>query len=286
MDSSKKQFQQKEKKNKFEAVFKNAPDPMFIHDLQGNFLEVNEAACKKLGYSKNELLKMGPADIDTPEYASQVKNKIKELKEKGEVFIETEHVTKDGKNIPVELNSKIIDYKGEEVVLSVARDISDRKTLSKIQKQSKTLLDLIPSAVFTVDENRRITSWNKAAEKISGFSADEMIGHECLKFALSPCNENCGLLDKDIKKPVYGKECIVKCKDGKKIVVSKNVGVLKNEKGDFIGGVESFEDLSKIKKTEKKIKEKVQELEKINKLMVGREEKMIELKEKIKKNKK
>jgi PAS domain S-box-containing protein len=272
-----------EEKGEFENIFNNAPDAMFIHDLQGNFLEVNEKACENLGYSKETLLKMNAKDIDAPEYASQIKNKIEKMKKTGEATMETAHITKKGKRLPIELSSKIINYQNDKAVFSIARSVSNRNKFSELKKQSETLFNLIPSAVFTVDRDKKITGWNKAAEKITGFSAEEIIGHKCSKFTLSPCEEKCGLLDEKVKKPIYGKECIIKNKKGEKIKISKNVGTLRDENGKFIGGIESFEDLSEIKKVQKKLEEKIQELKKMNDLMIGREEKMIELKEKIKK---
>ncbi|MGM0368506.1 MAG: diguanylate cyclase domain-containing protein [Actinomycetota bacterium] len=116
---------------KFKTLFNNINDAVFIHDLEGNFLEVNEVACSRLGYSRDEFFEMSPREIDSPEYSTLVEERIKELKEKGAVFFETEHVTKSGKKIPVELNSKVIDYEGQKAILSVARDITERKQAEK-----------------------------------------------------------------------------------------------------------------------------------------------------------
>ncbi len=120
---------------KFITLFNSINDAVFIHDLEGNFLEVNEVACRRLGYSRDEFFEMSPREIDSPEYAPLVEERIKKLKEKGAVFFETEHVTKGGKKIPVELNSKVIDYEGQKAILSVARDITERKQAEKKIKE-------------------------------------------------------------------------------------------------------------------------------------------------------
>jgi len=106
----------------YEYIFNESSDTIFIHDLQGKFLEVNQTACKKLGYTKQELLKMGPARIDSPKFAKFVPKRIKELKEKGHLIFESAHVTKSGREIPVEISSKIINYNGQPAILSIARD--------------------------------------------------------------------------------------------------------------------------------------------------------------------
>lgn len=112
---------------KFRTLFDNAGDAIFIHDLEGNFLEVNRAACERLGYTRQELLDMTPEDIDSPEYAELVPQRVEELRETGQSVMETAHVTSDGTPIPVELNARVIEFEGQPAILSIARDISRRK---------------------------------------------------------------------------------------------------------------------------------------------------------------
>lgn len=126
---------------KYRMLFENASDAIFIHDLKGNFLEVNSVACNRLGYTKEELKEMTPMDIDAPEYTDLVQKRIKELEEKGQVFFETAHVTKEGKQISIELSSKVIDYEGEKAVLSIARDITKRKEAERELKEYKNRLE-------------------------------------------------------------------------------------------------------------------------------------------------
>lgn len=122
---------------KFRNLFDHASDSIFIHDLDGHFLEVNKMACKHLGYSKEKLLQITLKDIDTPEYRALVPERIKELRQKGRIIFESAHVRKDGKIIPVEINSQTIDYNGEPAVLSIARDITDRKQAEEALKHSE-----------------------------------------------------------------------------------------------------------------------------------------------------
>ena len=68
-----------EAEEKFRNLFNGASDAIFIHDLKGHFLEVNEIACKRLGYSREELLRMTAIDIDTEEYAPLVAERIKQI---------------------------------------------------------------------------------------------------------------------------------------------------------------------------------------------------------------
>jgi len=120
---------------KFESVFNNLADAVFIHDLQGHFLEVNQTAADRLGYSREELLQMRPQDIDDVESAEKVAARMKEMQEKGQITFETVHISKDATKIPSELNSKVIQYLGKPAVLTVARDITERKKDEKVLEE-------------------------------------------------------------------------------------------------------------------------------------------------------
>lgn len=126
-EQKKVEIQLKNAEKKFRELFDNASDAIAIHDLEGHFLEVNKTLCERLGYTKEELLHMTPPDIDLPEYAVLVPKRMEELKQKGHLFFETVHMTKNGKKIPIESSSRIIEFEGTPAVLSIARDITDRK---------------------------------------------------------------------------------------------------------------------------------------------------------------
>ena len=121
---------------KFKTMFNNASDAIFIHDLGGRFMEVNQVACKRLGYTKEELLKMNLMDLDSPKLVTIVPARTDELSQRGHIFYETVHVRQDGTAIPIELSSRIIEYEGEPVALSIARDITERKQAEEERKQN------------------------------------------------------------------------------------------------------------------------------------------------------
>jgi len=107
---------------KYKMLFDNSNDSIFIHDLEGHFLEVNETACKKLGYTRTEFLKLSPKKIDSPRYVKLVKSRIEELKKNKSAIFDSAHITKSGKEIPVEISSKVITYQGAPAILSLARE--------------------------------------------------------------------------------------------------------------------------------------------------------------------
>ncbi|ADI74475.1 PAS sensor protein [Methanohalobium evestigatum Z-7303] len=116
--------------NDFFNLFNSINDATFVHDLKGNFLEINDTAASRLGYSKDELLSMGPQNIDSPEYAEKIADKIKKINKHKELTFESVHITKNGERIPVEINSKIIHYRNQLAILSIARQLLTAKAVS------------------------------------------------------------------------------------------------------------------------------------------------------------
>lgn len=139
-----------QEREKFSTIFNCASDAIFIHDFNDKFLEVNKTAYERLGYTRDELLTMKAMDIDS-EYAQITPQRMKELEQKGQTFFETAHITKEGKEIIVELNSRIINYEGMPAVLSIARDISERKLMEQhLQASEKKYRDLVDNALVGV----------------------------------------------------------------------------------------------------------------------------------------
>ena len=119
-----------------------------------------------------------------------------------------------------------------------------RDEMHRATQHAKSLVELSPSAIFTVDLDRRIQAWNRRAEEITGYAPQEMIGRECTLFARYPCTDRCGLFSGEVLKPVFGSECVIETRDGGRRIIAKNVDVLRDERGQISGGIETFEDIT------------------------------------------
>ncbi len=128
------------------------------------------------------------------------------------------------------------------------------KELLQAKERSELMCRVIPSAIFTVDPERRITSWNDKAEWVTGFKSEEVLGKKCDVFALNPCTVVCGIFSKDSEKPIMGKECEVKTKDGDIRIISKNADLLKDIDGNVIGAIESFVDITEFKQVAEELR--------------------------------
>ncbi|MBM4070517.1 MAG: PAS domain S-box protein [Planctomycetes bacterium] len=110
-----------------EALFDGIDDAIFVHDRDGNILEVNPAACRRLGYTREELLRLNTRDIDDPELAAGFEERLRTQLASGNLRCEGRHRAKDGRLIYVDINTSAIRFRGQSAVLAVIRDITDRK---------------------------------------------------------------------------------------------------------------------------------------------------------------
>jgi PAS domain S-box-containing protein len=111
------------------------------------------------------------------------------------------------------------------------------------KEQAELLYQLSPCAIFTVDSNRYLISWNKRTEEITGYTHDEIKGRKCFIF----CSQPCMLLSDEIEKPIIRHECTLRTKDGRTLYILKSSDFLRDPNGKVIGGIESFEDITQLK---------------------------------------
>ncbi|WP_053948034.1 PAS domain S-box protein [Halolamina sediminis] len=114
-------------REEYEELIDGMNDTVWVISTDAEFLAVNDAAVERLGYSREELLEMGPHDIDPETDPDEISALIEGMLEDGTQVFETVHETRDGERIPVEISSSPIRYRDETVILSVGRDISARK---------------------------------------------------------------------------------------------------------------------------------------------------------------
>lgn len=121
-------------------------DSIFVHDLDGNIIYVNEAAHKTRGYAKDELLGMKMQELDyhaekngDEVYRENLKNAKEQLEKENKAVVEVMHKTKDGKIIPIEMTCRMIEENDKNYIISVARDVSLLKAMNeKLQKLATT----------------------------------------------------------------------------------------------------------------------------------------------------
>ncbi len=132
---------------------------------------------------------------------------------------------------------------------------ADLRMNAKYPDFFRIILHSIADGVFTVDKNRRITAFNRAAQRITGFSREEAIGRPCYEvFHASICQNACAL-EEAMKagSEVIGRPLNIINKGGKTVPISVSASALTDKNGKVIGGVETFRDLSAIEALKKEI---------------------------------
>jgi len=128
-------------KNRYQALFNKASDAIYLHDMERRIVEVNDAACQLLGYSRDELLNISIDKIVSPRFASTIIRKDADDQSMNSTIFESENITKTGRLIPMEINSSIVDYGNKKIAMVVSRDITERKQVENIRKRNEARLE-------------------------------------------------------------------------------------------------------------------------------------------------
>ena len=137
----------------------------------------------------------------------------------------------------------------------IALSLSEKWNISQLEQEQRetitTILKTTPAAIFTTDEKRRITSWNQAAEQITGYRAEEVLGRMCIfkDIARDEICRKCAPLA-SVSHSKQNLEISFQDKAGELRSISMNVSPLQNKKGENIGNVESFWDITERKRLE------------------------------------
>ncbi|HNS91002.1 MAG TPA: sigma 54-interacting transcriptional regulator [Deltaproteobacteria bacterium] len=126
---------------------------------------------------------------------------------------------------------------------------------SLLESPCCAIMDSISDGVFTIDSSKRITTFNKAAEEITGFGEAETIGQYCFDvFRADICERNCAL-EKTLscRKPLVNLRAHIITKNGDQKPISISTAVLRDDSGSIIGGVETFRDLSEIEELRRQV---------------------------------
>ena len=144
----KKRKELEEKNRLYSQSVDEAALEIFWINPEGKFDYVNNQACRRLGYSSDELVNMSVWDVDPNFSEEDWRDKWKKLKEEKVQDLESEHSTADGQTYPVEITSHYIKYNGDEYEFAFARDITDRKQSQRKLEEERNMFILGPTVVF------------------------------------------------------------------------------------------------------------------------------------------
>lgn len=245
-------------KNRYRKYFNYATDAMFVmvkdsnSHRPGNFVDVNKAASNRLGYSREEFFRMTPRDINPPNYEDFIDDHYASLHEKGSASFETTHIAKDGRQIPVEIRTLLLEVDGEDFILAVSRDITERKQAEQNIKESqrlyKLLADNVHDVIWTTDTNLKPVFISPSITNLSGHSPNE-----ALRVLYESVILNSPLVDFFLKDPVKNDiqpihwEIELFKKNGASIWIESIASPLWETTGQFSGIIIVTRDITKRK---------------------------------------
>jgi len=156
-----------------EAVLDQMDDAIFVHPRDEPFTFVNQAAVERYGFPEDELHTMTPADLNVADESTQVDERAQHVIQTGQQVFETEHRTRSGETIPVEINATTVTFRGESSILSIARDVTERKRAEREFRETKERLDLAVDGA-----GLGVWDWNMQTDAVEyNDQWAEMLGH-------------------------------------------------------------------------------------------------------------
>jgi PAS domain S-box-containing protein len=164
----------------YKTLFRNAADAIFYADLNGRFLEVNEAAEQQTGYSRAELLSRRISDIEPDHTPEAFAATLAAIQATGAACFESRLARKDGSVYPVEIRVGIVEIRGKSGLLGVARDISLRtRTEEALEHEAlrrQILMEKSLDGIVTFDQEHRVVEANERFAAMLGYSREETLG--------------------------------------------------------------------------------------------------------------
>lgn len=164
--------------SRFRTFVENAPDAVLLHRTDGTIIDVNDEACRQLGYSREELIGMKPEAFVVPFTPEWQQSVFQSLSLGMKPLLETQHRCKNGTVIPVEVRLSLFNSGGEQQVLATVRDMTSRKRIED-QLSAKTELleqaqELAHLGSFDWNLQTNDLTWSDELYRIYGYSPHEI----------------------------------------------------------------------------------------------------------------
>jgi len=270
----------RESEEKFRGLAEQSPNMIFINK-KGRVVYANKKAGETMGYTREEFYSpdFNFLALIAPESRELIKSDFaKHMKGEEAAPYEYKLLTRQGRTIDAILTSKLITYDGESAILGTVTDISEHRqeqeAARRSAEQARSLLEfqnkVIDTAIVWInllDREGNVTLWNRAAELISGFSREEVIGHKKIWEWHYPDPEYRAKIFAHQRRTIEHKESafrdfetVIRCKNGALKTISWYSNNILDENGVTVGSIAMGIDVTELKKAEKELQEAIGKL--------------------------
>lgn len=164
----------------YKALFNASNDYLFLYEAPdserpGKFLEVNDAALERLGYTREQVRRMTPPELLMEDALPEAVQISRQLFKKGELLFESTLKDHNGRPVPIESNAHVFMLDGRPVVLSVSRDISERRAAEEARQLQIAAMEASVDGIALLDSSLRYVYANEAHQKLNRYSPREAI---------------------------------------------------------------------------------------------------------------
>jgi PAS domain S-box-containing protein len=271
-------------------IIKNAPDPVFISDLEGRIQQANDAVYELLGFRTDEVLEHSLSRFISPEETREFLAALREVIEKGVIRnTRLNPRSASGEVIPTILNASALRDPDGKVIGAIGI-LRDMRELNKALAYSDNLIKNAPDPIFVSDLEGKILQANDAVYELLGFLPDEVLEQSLSRF-ISPeeTREFLATLSEVIERGSTRNAGLnPRSASGEVIPTTLNASALRDADGKAIGAIGILRDmrayqkvLSDLRESQAELQEKILDLEKFEEVVVGRELKMIALEKEV-----
>ncbi len=244
-----------------DSILDSIADGAFSVDKDWNITSFNKSAEDITGVNRSAAIGMKCYEVfkaDICKSSCALKKSMETSLDQHGIKVTIEDI--EGDKVPIQVNTCVLRNDEGEIVGGVEtfRDTSTIDGLRKNLSLSDCILNSIGDGAFTVDKEWNVTSFNLAAEHITGFRRKEAIGMKCYEvFKTNICKENCALKQSmESGDEVTNLKVTITSRDGQLIPINVTTSALRDEDGIALGGVETFRDCSAMESLRKEITDK------------------------------
>ena len=246
-----------ESEKRYRTFVDNASDSFYLSDINGRIIDVNNAACKNLGYTRKELLKLSIMDIDFIFSFEKLLSTHTQIINKKLQNFESIHNRKNGESFPVEIRVSSFTSNKGQLFFSIARDITSRinaeASLKLSEKKHRTMIERSNDMIWIIDSKGNFTFFNNKVAKLAGLKFSE---HEGKSFVPVVLEEDVPMLMKILDRTLGGEaidyELRLPSPNGL-LTIATNTAPMYDDNNQITGVISFGKDITERKKTEEEL---------------------------------